>query len=144
MDKTSLEEINKGKRNFLFLVMAAAIIIGLIAGVFTINKSEALECSRDKDICIVEKTNLLGMKTKNDLIKMSDIAYVTYIPERVAGNMYASGYSTYFLAFYTKDKKSVKIFSIEYYEKEDLDIMKDKFTKLLKSSKNKFTLVQKL
>ena len=144
MDRTSYDELNKGKQNFLLVLLAVAVIIGIAVGLFTTNKSEKLICSRTKNICYVEKTNYLNLKKSEEIIKMSDILYPTYIPKTVAGNMYARGYSAYYLAFMGKDKKTVQIFSIEYYEKEELDEVKNNLKNLLKSSKDEFSLEQKL
>ena len=144
MDRTSYDELNKGKRNFLLVLLAVAIVIGIVSGLFTTNKSEKLICSRTKNICYVEKTNYLNIKKSEEIIKMSDILSPTYIPKNVAGNMYARGYSAYYLAFMNKNKKTVQIFSIEYYEKEELDEVRKNLEKLLKSSKDEFILEQKL
>lgn len=144
MDKTSLEQINRGKRNFLMVVMLIAVAIGVVSGMFTTNKSEILICSKKDDNCYVEKTNYFNIKKKEQIIKISDILYPTYIPKNVAGNMYARGYSAYYLAFMSKSKKPVQIFSIEYYEKDELDSMREKLDKFLKSSQDTFTLEQKL
>jgi hypothetical protein len=144
MDRTSLEEINKGKRNFLIIVMGFAIAIGVVAGMITTNKSEVLICSKENDKCVVEKTNYFNLKKREEVIKYSEILYPTYIPKNVAGNMYASGYSAYYLAFMSKYKKTVKIFSIEYYDKDELDNMINILKKHLKSSQKIFQIEQKL
>ena len=118
MDRTTLETINKGKRNFIILVISVMLVIGIIAGLFTNYKEETLICNKIKNICYVEKTNMLNsIKTKN-LIALSNIQYVSYIPKNVSGNMYAKGYTAYYLSFVTKQKENIKIFSTEYYEKE--------------------------
>ena len=144
MDRTSFEDINRGKKNFLIFILSIAVVIGVIAGLFTTNKSEVLRCSRPDDVCYVEKTNYFNITTKDQIIKMSDILYPTYIPKNVAGNMYARGYSAYYLAFMSKEKKPVQIFSIEYYEKEELDAMLEALNLKLKSSENEFKLEQSL
>lgn len=144
MDRTSLEEINRGKKNFLIVVMLIAITIGIAIGLFTTDKSEKLICSRKENICSVEKTNYFNIKKSKEIIKMSDILYPTYIPKNVAGNMYARGYSAYYLAFMPKSKKPVQIFSIEYYEKDELDSVINELKFLLKSQDHEFILEQKL
>ena len=144
MDRTSFEEINRGKRNFLIVVMIIAVTIGVAIGLFTTNKSEKLVCSKSKNICSVEKTNYFNIKKSEEIIKMSDIVYPTYIPKNVAGNMYARGYSAYYLAFMSKSKKPVQIFSIEYYEKDELDSVINNLKNLLKISDDEFILEQKL
>ena len=144
MDRTTLEEINKGKKNFLLIVMLIAVTIGVAVGLFTTDKSEKLVCIRSNNVCSVERTNYFNIKKSKEIIKMSDILYPTYIPKNVAGNMYARGYSAYYLAFMAKNKKPVQIFSIEYYEKEELDSVINELKLLLKSSQDKFILEQKL
>lgn len=120
MDKTPVETINKGKRNFIILVISVFLIIGIIVGLFTNYKEETLVCNKSQDNCYVEKTNMLNSKKREDIIAISNIAYVTFIPKNVAGNMYAKGYTSYYLSFYSKQKESIKIFSTEYYEKEEV------------------------
>ena len=75
---------------------------------------------------------------------MSEILYPTYIPKNVAGNMYARGYSAYYLAFMSKSKQPVQIFSIEYYEKEELDAIMENLKLKLKSNDKEFVLEQTL
>lgn len=120
MDKTSVETINKGKRNFIILVISVFLIIGIIVGLFTNYKEETLVCNKSQDNCYVEKTNMLNSKKREDIIAISNIAYVTFIPNNVAGNMYAKGYTSYYLSFFSKQKENIKIFSTEYYEKEQI------------------------
>ncbi|MDY6310151.1 MAG: hypothetical protein SPL73_00195 [Cyanobacteriota bacterium] len=121
MDKTSYEEINRGKRNLVILTLVVLTVIGLIIGLFTNYKYETLICNKINDICYVQKTNMLNTKTKKDLIAVSDIKYMTYIPKTVPGNAYASGYTVYYLAFGTKWGKPVSIFSTEYYDKNEVE-----------------------
>lgn len=144
MDRTTFEDINKGKKYFLLLVIIIFVSIGTLIGLFTTNKTETLICSKIENKCIIEKTNLLNIKSKKDLITMSDIGTVTYIPQRVAGNMYASGYSSYFLAFLTKKNEKIKIFSIDYYEKDELNKIILELKTRLKSNENEFRIIQNL
>ncbi len=144
MDKTTYEEIERGKKYFLITVLTISAIIGIIIGLFTNYKSETLTCIKSQDKCFIEKTNLLNMKTKKDLVNISDIKYVTYIPKNVAGNMYASGYSAFYLAFYTKNKESVKIFSAEYYEKDEVKQAVSELNEQLKTLKNELKLKRTL
>ena len=145
MDKTSLETINKGKRNFITLVILALLIIGIIIGLFTNYKEEMLVCDKTKDNCYVEKTNMLNSKKREDLIAISNIAYVTYIPNNVSGNMYAKGYTSYYLSFYSKQKENIKIFSTEYYEKEQVKEVIDNLQQQLKDPKAKIIrIIRKL
>lgn len=55
MDKTSLETINKGKRNFIALTIGIFLLIGIVVGLFTNYKEETLICDKSKDNCYVEK-----------------------------------------------------------------------------------------
>lgn len=131
MDKTSLETINKGKRNFIILVISVFLIIGIIAGLFTNYKEETLVCNKSEDNCYVEKTNMLNSKKREDIIAISNIKYVTFIPNNVAGNMYAKGYTAYYLSFFSKQKENIKIFSTEYYGKDEVtDVIDDLQSKL--------------
>ena len=144
MDKTTFEEIERGKKYFLIFVITISAIIGIIIGMFTNYKSEILTCIKAQDKCFIEKTNYLNIKSKKELVNISDIKYATYIPKNVAGNMYASGYSAFYLAFYTKEKKSVKIFSAEYYEKDEVKQAVSDLNEQLKTLKTEFKLERSL
>lgn len=133
MDKTSLETINKGKRNFIILVISVFLIIGIIAGLFTNYKEETLVCNKSEDNCYVEKTNMLNSKKREDIIAISNIKYVTFIPNNVAGNMYAKGYTAYYLSFFSKQKENIKIFSTEYYDKDEVTEVIDDLQSKLKN-----------
>ena len=145
MDKTSVETINKGKRSFIILLISAFLIIGIIVGLFTNYKLETLVCDKSDDNCYVEKTNMLNSKKREDIIAISNIAYVTYIPNNVAGNMYAKGYTSYYLSFYSKQKENIKIFSTEYYEKEQIkEVVSDLQGKLKDPNAKIIKITQKL
>ncbi len=145
MDKTSVETINKGKRSFIILLISAFLIIGIIVGLFTNYKLETLVCDKSDDNCYVEKTNMLNSKKREDIIAISNIAYVTYIPNNVAGNMYAKGYTSYYLSFYSKQKENIKIFSTEYYEKEQIkEVVSDLQGKLKDPNAKIIKLTRKL
>ncbi|MBO6256481.1 hypothetical protein J6N69_00390 [bacterium] len=145
MDKTSLETINKGKRNFITLTIGIFLLIGIIIGLFTNYKEETLVCDKAKDNCYVEKTNMLNSKKREDIIAISNIANVLYTPKTVAGNMYAKGYTAYYLSFYSKQKESIKIFSTEYYEKEQVKEVANNLRQQLKDPKAKIIkITQKL
>ena len=137
MDDTSVEIINKGKNNFLIFIIAGMLLAGIIVGLFTNYKEETLTCNKDDNICYVEKTNMLNSIKRNDVIAVSDIQYVTYIPKNVSGNMYAKGYSAYYLSFMSKQKKNIKIFSTEYYEKEVIKEVVNDLQSQLKDNKAK-------
>lgn len=137
MDRTSLETINKGKNNFILFVVLIMLFIGIIVGLFTNYKVETLICNKSDDICYVEKTNMLNSKKRHDIIAVSNIAYVSYIPKSVSGNMYAKGYTSYYLYFVSKQKENIKIFSTEYYEKEQAKEVVDDLKKQLKNNNAK-------
>lgn len=145
MDKTSLETINKGKNNFVKLLILILLVVGIIVGLFTNYKEETLICDKTKDSCYVEKTNMLNSKKREDIIAISNIANVSYIPKYVAGNAYAKGYSTYYLSFLSKQKENIKIFSTEYYEKERVkDVAADLRQKLKDPKAKIIKIIQKL
>ena len=145
MDKTSLETINKGKRNFITLVILTFLIIGIIVGLFTNYKEETLVCNKAEDNCYVEKTNILNQKKREDIIAISNIANVSFIPKNVSGNMYAKGYTAYYLSFLSKQKENIKIFSTEYYEKEQVKEVINDLQKQLKTPDAKIIrITQKL
>lgn len=121
MDKTSLKEYNKGKWNFIIFLLAGLVILSVIAGIFTTYKQETLICVKNENKCFVEKTNLINLKHTKPIIEITDIGSVTTIPQRVSGNKYAKGYTSYFLAFKTKKNNPVVIFSTDYYEKSEAD-----------------------
>ncbi len=144
MDRTSFEDLNRGKRYFLIFVLVIFVSIGAIVGLFTTSKAETLICIKDDNVCNIEKTNLLNMKSSKKITELSQIASVTYIPQRVSGNMYARGYSSYYLAFLTKNNKKIKVFSNDYYEKEELDAIILEIKEKLKSDDKMFKITQKL
>lgn len=137
MDRTPVETINKGKRNFIVIVISVFLFIGIIVGLFTNYKEETLICNKSQDNCYVEKTNMLNSKKHEDLIAISNIQSVTFIPNTVAGNMYANGYTSYYLSFYSKQKENIKIFSTEYYEKEEVEVVVNDLRNKLKNSNAK-------
>lgn len=145
MDKTPVETINKGKRSFIILLISIFLAVGLIVGLFTNYKQETLVCNKNEDNCYVEKTNMLNSIKRKDIIAISNIAYVTYIPNNVAGNMYAKGYTSYYLSFFSKQKENIKIFSTEYYEKDQVKEVISDLQKKLKDPKAKIIkITQKL
>ena len=145
MDRTTFETINKGKNNFIIFVILTMLIVGIVVGLFTNYKEETLICNKNDDICYVEKTNMLNSKKRQDITPISNIQYVSYIPKNVSGNMYAKGYTAYYLSFYTKQKESIRIFSTEYYEKEQIKAVIDDLQNKLKDSSAKIIkIVQKL
>lgn len=122
MDDVSYEEFNRGKNNLLFIVVFSLILLGVVLGIFTTFKQETLVCDKSKDLCYVQKTNIAGLKYKKKLIKMSNISNVSFMPQKVTGNRYAKGYTSYFLTFIDRANNPIIIFSTDYYEKSEVDM----------------------
>ena len=136
MDKTSIEEYRKGKRYF---ILFSVIILGacaLVSALFTGYKQETLICTKVDDQCIVQRTNLLNLKSNKELIKLSEIKSVTSTPQRVTGNMYAKGYTSYFLTFKTKENNSLIVFATDYYEKGEIDKIINKLKLQIKNGED--------
>lgn len=121
MDKISLEQDKKGEHSILILILGGLAILAIITGLLTNYKNETLTCSKLKNICTVEKINLLNMKSTKKIVEYSDIATVGFMKQKVKGNKYAKGYSYYLLTFILKDNNPKVIFKSEYYEKADVD-----------------------
>ena len=138
MYENTYEKEEKGKNSFILLLLTVAILFGGIAALFTNYKQETLICSKSQDICYLQKTNLVNMKSKKDLLKYSEIKYVYYVPRSVAGNMYAKGYTYYYPAFMTKGKESIRIFTTDYYEKDEVKAAVDDLKKIIKKSDDFF------
>lgn len=121
MDKTTLEEYKKGQKSLVTIVLIVLVCLAIVTGVLTNYKQETLFCSKSDDICFIQKTNLLNQKVNKELVKYSDIDKVSYMRQKVKGNRYAKGYSSYLLTFTLKNYNPVIIFSSAYFEKEELD-----------------------
>ncbi len=121
MDKITLEQDKKGEHSILMILLGGLAILAIITGLLTNYKNETLICSKSKDICTVEKINLLNFKSTKNLVKYSDIATVGFMKQKVKGNKYAKGYAFYLLTFILKDNNPKEIFKSEYYEKADID-----------------------
>jgi len=135
LDKTSLQEYNKGRLALLKILFLIIAVILLFTGLFFNYKQEVLICLRKNDQCYIQKTNTVNMKKLEPIIKMSEIKAFGYIPKTVAGNMYARGYTAYYLTFTTKKKENINIFSTEYYDKDEVKKIVDELnTELLKKS----------
>lgn len=121
MDNVSAEENEKGKNGFITVLLTGFVLCAIVAGALTNYKQETLVCTKSKDICYIQKINLLNMKFNRKLVKYSDIAEVGYMREKVKGNRYAKGYSSYLLTFNLKDNNRKVIFSKAYFEREELN-----------------------
>lgn len=113
--------MNKKNNYTVPLIIVVFIIIVVITGLLTNYKQETLVCSKSKDYCLIEKTNLLNMKSEKKLVKFSDISDIGYLRQKIKGNRYAKGYTEYLLTFNLKNNDRIIIFSESYYDKAELD-----------------------
>ncbi len=121
MDKVSIEEYKKGQKSLITIIVLFLIATAIVTGVLTNYKQETLVCSKSENICKIERLNLLNKKSQKDLVKFSDVKNVSYMTQKVRGNRFAKGYSSYLLIFNLKDNNPLVIFSSPYFEKEELD-----------------------
>ena len=103
-------------KGFYFLIAAAIILIIVLPAGLTNYKSETLFCSKPQNECHVERINLFGIKSRKKIIKYSDIKTVSYIRQKIKGNLYARGYTDYQLIFISKNNARKIIFSEIYFE----------------------------
>lgn len=121
MNNFSLNEDKDNLKNVLNVLFGILITGAIVAGLLTNYKQETLICSKFQDICYIEKVNLVNQKTRKTLVKFSQIDRVGFLRQRVKGNRYAIGYSSYLLTFILKNNNPVVIFSADYYEKSELE-----------------------
>lgn len=121
MDKISAEEYRKGQKSLTILVVTVLFVAAIIAGLLTNYKQETLICSKSQNICYIERTNLINKKSHKNLTKYSNIESVSYMRQKVRGNRFAKGYSSYLLIFNLKDNNPLVIFSSPYFDKNELD-----------------------
>lgn len=140
MDKTPLEEYKKGQKSLVTILLVVLVTLAVITGIFTNYKQETLLCSKSQDICFIQKTNLANQKIKKELVKYSDIGQVSYMRQKVKGNRFAKGYSSYLLVFNLKNYNPVVIFSSAYFEKEELDNAIKSLNKQMKSKDDEIIL----
>lgn len=140
MDKTPLEEYKKGQKSLVTILLVVLVTLAVITGIFTNYKQETLVCSKSQDICFIQKTNLANQKIKKELVKYSDIGQVSYMRQKVKGNRFAKGYSSYLLVFNLKNYNPVVIFSSAYFEKEELDNAIKSLNKQMKSKDDEIIL----
>ena len=84
-------------------------------------KQETLICSKKQDSCYIERINLINQKSNKNLTKFSNVESVSYMRQKVKGNRFAKGYSSYLLIFNLKDNNPLVIFSSPYFDKGELD-----------------------
>lgn len=126
MNEESVDLEKQGLKNILIIFFVILAICIVFAGVFTNYKQETLICSKSENKCYVEKTNLINKKSKKYLTDYSNIESVGYLRQKVKGNRYAKGYSSYLLVFNLKNNNPLVIFYSDYYDKAELDsVIKD-------------------
>lgn len=127
------------KRFLIILGIAAIIAIGGL----TNYKNEILYCSKTKNECRVEKTNLYNMKFSKKIVDYSDIKKVSYIRQKVRGNLYAKGYTDYRPIFVTRDNSRKIIFSEVYFNFDDLKLKMAEIRKKMHSDEENFVIYKK-
>lgn len=140
MDKVSIEEYKKGQKSLITIVVLFLIVTAIVTGVLTNYKQETLVCSKSENICKIERLNLLNKKSQKDLVKFSDVKNVSYMTQKVRGNRFAKGYSSYLLIFNLKDNNPLVIFSSPYFEKEELDTAIKNLTEQINKNQNEIRL----
>lgn len=121
MDKISAEEYRKGQKYLTMIVVVVLFVAAIIAGLLTNYKQETLICSKKQDSCYIERINLINQKSHKILTKFSNVESVSYMRQKVKGNRFAKGYSSYLLIFNLKDNNPLVIFSSPYFDKGELD-----------------------
>jgi len=115
------EQFKKGKNNFIKFCVLFCIILAIIAIFFTNYKQETLFCNKQQNVCFIEKTNLLNIKNKKKFIAFSEIQKVTYMRQKVKGNRFAVGYTSFILVIEDNKNNPHKVFSSCYFEKSEID-----------------------
>lgn len=140
MENTTLEKDKKGQKSVVTIILGILVCLAIIAGIFTKYKQETLICIKSHDICFIQKTNLANQKINKKLVKYSDIDKVSYMRQKVKGNRFAKGYSSYLLVFNLKNYNPVIIFSSAYFEKKELDNAIKSLNEQIKSKDNEIIL----
>lgn len=140
MNNESVDLEKQGLKNILMIFFIILAISVVIAGIFTNYKQETLICSKSENKCYVEKTNLINQKSKKYLTDYSNIESVGYLRQKVKGNRYAKGYSSYLLVFNLKNNNPLVIFYSDYYDKAELDAVIKDLTNQMLEKKDKIIL----
>ena len=140
MNNESVDLEKQGLKNILMIFFIILAISVVIAGIFTNYKQETLICSKSENKCYVEKTNLINQKSKKYLTDYSNIESVGYLRQKVKGNRYAKGYSSYLLVFNLKSNNPLVIFYSDYYDKAELDAVIKDLTNQMLEKKDKIIL----
>lgn len=140
MSNESVDLEKQGLKNILKIIFITLAVCVLIAGIFTNYKQETLICSKSENKCYVEKTNLINQKSKKYLVDYSDIESVGYLRQKVKGNRYAKGYSSYLLVFNLKNNNPLLIFYSDYYDKSELDSVIKNLTNQMSGKNDKIIL----
>lgn len=138
MEDEDFYEPQSNNKPLIIPVIITIAVIVIFSILFFNYKQEILKCSKSKDVCYIEKVNLVNYKSRKKFLKYSDIGKIAYITQTVSGNIYAKGYTSYLLTIYTKKNDPVVVFSTEYFEYKDAaDAIKD-INKLMKSADDTF------
>ena len=142
MNEYTYEQEKKGMNNFIKIVIIFIALISVIFIILTNYKNETLTCSKSKDTCYTEKTNLINITSKKNIIKYSNIKEISYIPQKVKGNRYAKGYTSYLLIFYTKKNNITVIFPTPYLDIEEPKNAIINFRKQMKNNKDEIKIIR--
>lgn len=140
MEKVSAEEDKKGLTNLLCIFFGILLLGAITALLLTNYKQETLICSKVQDTCYIEKTNLVNYKSKRHFVNFSEIAGINYMRQKVKGNRYAKGYTSYLLTFVLKDNNQVVVFSRDYYDKSEIVKIIKEFNSQVVNSSDKIIL----
>jgi len=122
-----------------FWIIFVIALIGTVCGL-TNYKSEELQCSKSENVCCVIRTNLFNMKSEKKIINYSDIKKVSYIRQKVKGNLYAKGYTDYQLIFTAQDNSRKIIFSEVFFDFDTLKAKMKEIRKKMNSSEDNFVI----
>lgn len=125
---------------FKFSIIFLFIAMVIITGGLTNYKSETLYCSKILNECRVERINLFNIKSNKKIVDYDDIKKVSYIRQKVKGNLYAKGYTDYQLIFVTRDNSRKIIFSEFYFEYEQISRVIKEIDRKLKSKEDNFEI----
>ena len=142
MNEYTYQQEQKGKNIFIKISVTILILLSIAVILFTNYRQEIFICSKSQDICYIEKTNLLNIKNKKKLLKYSDIKDISYIPQKVKGNRFAKGYTSYLLTIYTQNNNPVVVFSTTYFETEEIKKAVGEIRKQLKNNNDEIKYIR--
>jgi len=112
--------MDKKTNHIPLIIFIFFLVFSTIIGCLTSYKQETLLCSKTKNICKIQKTNLFNIRSEKILTTYSDIKTVSYKKQKIKGNRYAQGYIEYFLTFTLNNNDKIKVFSKSFYEISEL------------------------